>query len=32
VHLKTLEENDSVVSIDCVQQGDSKAADKTKAE
>jgi DNA gyrase subunit A len=32
VHLKTLEEKDSVVSIDCVQQGDSKAADKTKAE
>jgi DNA gyrase subunit A len=32
VHLKTLEEHDSVVSIDCVQQGDSKAADKTKAE
>jgi DNA gyrase subunit A len=30
VHLKTLEEQDSVVSIDCVQ-GDSKPVDKTKA-
>ncbi|MCJ7514624.1 MAG: DNA gyrase subunit A, partial [Dehalococcoidia bacterium] len=32
VHLKTLEEHDSVVSIDCVQQGDSKAVEKAKAE
>ena len=28
VHLKTLEAHDRVVSIDCVQQGESKALDK----
>jgi len=32
VHLKTLEENDSVVSIDCVQQGENRSADKSKTE
>ncbi len=32
VHLKTLDEHDSVVSIDCVQQGENKSADKSKAD
>jgi DNA gyrase subunit A len=31
VHLKRLEQDDSVVSIACVQQGDNKVVDKTKA-